>query len=131
SALEAHCMGESDMCTPTGLDLTHHARGQANVATVISIASALAIGGGVYLYLSAPTGHKPMRARPKERPTPPGTPGTPPKPTAPAKPSTPAPAPAAPTPPAKTAPPPPPAKTVYIVPVIDSHSGGFVIGGSF
>ena len=53
-ALDAHCMGSTQMCDDRGLELTRDARGRANTATVISIAGGAAILGGVLLYLLAP-----------------------------------------------------------------------------
>jgi hypothetical protein len=44
------------MCTDEGLSITSDARSQANVATVVTIVSVVAIAGGVVLYLTAPKG---------------------------------------------------------------------------
>jgi hypothetical protein len=55
-ALDTHCMGSKDMCTDEGLSITSDARGQANIATVVTIVSLAAIGGGIVLYLTAPEG---------------------------------------------------------------------------
>lgn len=54
-ALAEHCMGSTSGCTATGVRLTHDARSTANIATVISIAGAAVIVGGVVLYLTAPS----------------------------------------------------------------------------
>jgi serine/threonine-protein kinase len=56
SAIDTHCMGSKDMCTDEGLSITSDARSQANVATVITVVSLVAIGGGIVLYLTAPKG---------------------------------------------------------------------------
>lgn len=53
-ALEMYCGGAKDMCDPMGLEQTHDARSTANTATVIFIGGALAVGGGIALYLLAP-----------------------------------------------------------------------------
>ena len=55
-ALDKFCMGEKNMCNDEGLEATSDARSKANVATVITIISVAAIGGGVVLYLTAPKG---------------------------------------------------------------------------
>jgi tetratricopeptide (TPR) repeat protein len=55
-ALDMHCMGMKDACDPTGLMLTADARSSANVATVVFLVGAAAVGGGVALYLLAPKG---------------------------------------------------------------------------
>jgi hypothetical protein len=55
-ALDAHCMGATDMCSDEGLRLTGDARSQANLATVVTIASLVVLAGGVVLYLTAPSG---------------------------------------------------------------------------
>jgi hypothetical protein len=55
-ALDKFCMGEKNMCNDDGLKATSDARSKANVATVITIVSLAAIGGGVVLYLTAPKG---------------------------------------------------------------------------
>ncbi len=55
-ALDAHCMGQSNMCDDEGLKITKDARSRANVATVITVISLAAIAGGVVLYLTAPKG---------------------------------------------------------------------------
>ncbi len=54
SALSSHCGGATNNCDAVGLSVTHHARTEANRATVIGIVGALAIAGGVVLYLTAP-----------------------------------------------------------------------------
>ena len=53
-ALDAHCMGSTNMCSDEGVSITSDARSQANIATVITVLSLAAIGGGVALYLTAP-----------------------------------------------------------------------------
>ncbi|MEJ7596485.1 MAG: hypothetical protein WKG01_01140 [Kofleriaceae bacterium] len=53
-ALETHCMGVTNMCNATGLELTQAARSRANTATVIAILGGVAIAGGVVLYVTAP-----------------------------------------------------------------------------
>ena len=55
-ALDTHCMGSKDMCTDEGLSITGDARSQANIATVVTVLSLAAIGGGIVLYLTAPKG---------------------------------------------------------------------------
>ncbi|MDQ3365893.1 MAG: hypothetical protein M3680_10740 [Myxococcota bacterium] len=55
-ALDAHCMGMPTTCSPEGLVITGDARSQANLATIITLASVAVIGGGVVLYLTAPRG---------------------------------------------------------------------------
>ena len=55
-AIDTHCMGAKDMCTDEGLSITGDARSQANIATVVTIVSVVAIGGGLVLYLTAPKG---------------------------------------------------------------------------
>ena len=61
-ALDMHCMGATNMCNDEGLSITHDARSQANLATVITVASLAVIGGGIALYLTAPSGER-ERAR--------------------------------------------------------------------
>lgn len=61
-ALDTHCMGSKDTCTDEGLKITHDARSQANVATIVTIASVVAIGGGIALYLTAPKATQEKRA---------------------------------------------------------------------
>jgi tetratricopeptide (TPR) repeat protein len=56
-ALSAHCMSMTNGCDDTGLSITHDARHEANVATVVFVIGGLAVGGGVTLYLLAPKGH--------------------------------------------------------------------------
>lgn len=53
-ALSADCGGRSDQCNTLGLSITHKARTQANIATVVGSLGAVAVAGAVYLYLSAP-----------------------------------------------------------------------------
>ncbi len=55
-ALTTFCGGMKNTCNPEGLDLTRDARSSANTATVIFLIGAAAVGGGVALYLLAPTG---------------------------------------------------------------------------
>ena len=55
-ALGTHCMDSKDLCSDEGLSITSDARRQANIATVITIVSLAAIGGGIVLYLTAPKG---------------------------------------------------------------------------
>jgi tetratricopeptide (TPR) repeat protein len=61
-ALKAHCGGMTNNCDSIGLSETHDARHQANIATVVFLAGAAAIGGGVALYLLQP------HAKPAEKP---------------------------------------------------------------
>jgi tetratricopeptide (TPR) repeat protein len=53
-ALKTHCGGMTNNCDDIGLKDTHDARHQANIGTVVFIAGAAAIGGGVALYLLQP-----------------------------------------------------------------------------
>lgn len=53
-ALAMYCNNAKDMCDPMGLEQTHDARSTANTATVIFIGGAVAVAGGVALYLLAP-----------------------------------------------------------------------------
>ncbi|HEU0031071.1 MAG TPA: hypothetical protein VFQ53_10600 [Kofleriaceae bacterium] len=53
-ALSAHCMNQTDMCDDEGVQITKSARSRANTATAISIIGALAVAGGVVLYVTAP-----------------------------------------------------------------------------
>lgn len=53
-ALAAHCMGATNMCNAEGLQITADAKSRANVATVISIISGVALAAGVVLYVTAP-----------------------------------------------------------------------------
>lgn len=55
-ALADHCSGVTNMCDPTGLELTRDARSRANTATVIAIIGGAAAIGGVVLYFTAPKG---------------------------------------------------------------------------
>ena len=54
-ALEMYCNNAKDMCDPMGLEQTHDARHTANTATVIFVGGAVAVAGGIALYLLAPT----------------------------------------------------------------------------
>lgn len=56
-ALAAHCGGMTNNCDATGLKDTHDARHQANIATVVFSVGLAAVGGGVALYLLAPSHH--------------------------------------------------------------------------
>lgn len=60
--LKDHCGGMTNGCDDIGLKATHDARSQANTATIVFIAGAAAIGGGVALYLLAPKAEKPEQA---------------------------------------------------------------------
>lgn len=62
-ALDAHCMGASNMCDDEGLAITRDARSQANTATIITVASLAAVVGGVVLYLTAPKASKESNRR--------------------------------------------------------------------
>ena len=53
-ALTDHCMGMTNACDASGLSTTHHARSEANVATVVGVVGLLAVGGGVALYVMTP-----------------------------------------------------------------------------
>jgi hypothetical protein len=53
-ALTAHCGGMTNNCDDMGLSITHDARHEAHVATVVFILGGAAVGGGVALYLLAP-----------------------------------------------------------------------------
>ena len=53
-ALDAHCMGQKDMCSDEGVQLTNDARGRGNIATGVTILGLAAIAGGVVLYVTAP-----------------------------------------------------------------------------
>jgi len=55
SALDAHCMGAKDMCDDEGLKLTQDARSRANLGTVFALVGVAMVGGGVALYLTAPS----------------------------------------------------------------------------
>lgn len=68
-AIDAHCMGAPNMCNDEGLAITRDARSQANVATVITLASLAAAAGGVILYVTAPKG-EPVREQSALRITP-------------------------------------------------------------
>ena len=63
-AIDTHCMGSKDMCSDQGLAITSDARSQANLATVVTVISIAAIGGGIALYLTAPKG-EPKEAKDK------------------------------------------------------------------
>ena len=56
-ALKAHCGGVTNGCDDVGLEATHDARHQANLATVVFSVGLAAVGGGVALYLLAPKHH--------------------------------------------------------------------------
>jgi tetratricopeptide (TPR) repeat protein len=66
SALDAHCMGAKDMCDDEGLKLTQDARSRANLGTVFAIVGVAMVGGGVALYLTAPSGKTERRSRDDE-----------------------------------------------------------------
>lgn len=67
SALDAHCMGATNMCDDEGLRLTHDARSRANLGTIFAVAGAALVGGGVALYLTAPSaGRAERRSRDDE-----------------------------------------------------------------
>jgi hypothetical protein len=53
-ALKKECSNATDTCTAQGLKDTHDARHRANIATVLSIVAAGAVGGGAVLYFTAP-----------------------------------------------------------------------------
>lgn len=53
-ALEMYCNNAKDMCDPMGLEQTHDARSTANTATIIFIGGAVAVAGGIALYVLAP-----------------------------------------------------------------------------
>jgi hypothetical protein len=54
SALRDHCMGATNGCDGEGYTLTHDARSRANIGTVFTIVGVAAIGGGAFLYFTAP-----------------------------------------------------------------------------
>lgn len=54
-ALDMYCNGMKNTCDPQGLAITHDARSTANTATVIFLVGLAAVGGGVALYLLAPS----------------------------------------------------------------------------
>lgn len=56
-ALKAHCGGMTNGCDAVGLTDTHDARHKANIATIVFSAGLAAVGGGVALYLLAPSHH--------------------------------------------------------------------------
>jgi hypothetical protein len=56
-ALDMHCGGVKDNCSPTGLEITGDARSTANKATVVFIIGAALVGGGAALYFLAPRGN--------------------------------------------------------------------------
>ena len=58
-ALDTHCMGQTNACSDEGLQITHDARGRANVATVFAIAGVAVAAGGLALYLTAPGSSQP------------------------------------------------------------------------
>jgi hypothetical protein len=53
-ALSTHCRGDTNMCDAAGLAVTHGARHRANIATIATIGGLAAVGGGLYLYFTAP-----------------------------------------------------------------------------
>jgi serine/threonine-protein kinase len=53
-ALAMYCNNAKDMCDPMGLEQTHDARHTANTATVIFVGGAVAVAGGIALYVVAP-----------------------------------------------------------------------------
>jgi tetratricopeptide (TPR) repeat protein len=55
SAIAAHC-NEARECDDVGLDETHSARTRANVGTALFALGLAALGGGAYLYFTAPKG---------------------------------------------------------------------------
>jgi hypothetical protein len=55
-ALDTHCMGMTNLCNDEGVKITSDARSQANIATIVTVVSLAAIGGGIALYLTAPKG---------------------------------------------------------------------------
>jgi tetratricopeptide (TPR) repeat protein len=57
-ALKSHCGGMTNGCDDIGLKDTHDARHQANLATGVFVGGAVAIAGGVVLYLLAPKAEK-------------------------------------------------------------------------
>ncbi len=57
-ALAAHCRGATNMCDEQGIADTKSARHRANIATVVSVISAVAIAGGVVLFVTAPKPHR-------------------------------------------------------------------------
>lgn len=59
-ALAADCGGMTNGCNQAGLDATHAARHEANIATVVFLGGVAAVGVGVALYLTAP------HARPRD-----------------------------------------------------------------
>jgi hypothetical protein len=54
-ALASDCMGMKNACDAAGLTATHDARSRANVATVVGVLGLAAVGGGIALYLLAPS----------------------------------------------------------------------------
>jgi hypothetical protein len=54
TALDDHCMGETNLCDDQGLKDTRSARKRANTATIISIVGGVAVAAGVVLYVTAP-----------------------------------------------------------------------------
>ncbi len=53
-ALAMYCNNAKDMCDPMGLEQTHDARSTANTATIIFVGGAVAVAGGIALYVLAP-----------------------------------------------------------------------------
>jgi tetratricopeptide (TPR) repeat protein len=58
AALDASCMGAKDLCDDEGLRITHDARGQANIATVLTLVGVGLAAGGAVLYLTTPSAGK-------------------------------------------------------------------------
>ncbi len=59
---DRHCEGR--LCDPEGLDLYDDSKTQANISTVVFIASAAVLAGGVVLWLTAPSAKSAARTRP-------------------------------------------------------------------
>jgi hypothetical protein len=53
-ALTSYCQGMTDMCDETGLARTQSAQDHANFATAVAFIGLAAVGGGLYLYFTAP-----------------------------------------------------------------------------
>lgn len=68
SALADHCMGMTSACDAEGYKLTHDARTRANVATVVTLIGVAAIGGGAFLYFTAPKAPANAEKPPAEKP---------------------------------------------------------------
>ena len=56
-ALDAHCLGNSNMCDPIGIKAADSARHRANIATIVSIGGLAAVAGGLVIYFLAPHAH--------------------------------------------------------------------------